>query len=322
MAWENLDEDIAAEFALFAGREDEIDDAYERRSSDRRQRAREGRRLEHGLVQRKKRARIALRLAAGCCAWCDEKRAPRSRRLCAAHLRRNYERDSPLKRQRGRQELAAGRCYNGCGRPIRKQTGGNASHKAKRPVLCEPCVAELRRRHDRKVADLAAAGMCASACGRPVRQRPARNGRMPRQCETCAALNTRAVQRAQKNKLAMGLCPCGQPIRKLGAPPRKRSPPVLCEVCAAKRRARHVRKPGQMPRDSLLVPAAPVRAHLLQLRSLGIAWRAMASVAGVSRASVQRVLDVTTLRVYARVAERILELEAVRCDESIVAAAA
>jgi hypothetical protein len=34
MAWVNLDEEIAEEFALFAGREDEIDDAYERRVRD------------------------------------------------------------------------------------------------------------------------------------------------------------------------------------------------------------------------------------------------------------------------------------------------
>jgi hypothetical protein len=58
------------------------------------------------------------------------------------------------------------------------------------------------------------------------------------------------------------------------------------------------------------------------LRSLGISWRAMAAVAGVSEGSVRRVVDFTTLRVSLRTAERIFELEAVLRQESVLAAAA
>jgi len=69
--------------------------------------------------------------------------------------------------------------------------------------------------------------------------------------------------------------------------------------------------------DMLLVPAAPARAHLLQLRSLGISLRAIARIAGLSADSLRRVLDVTTLHTRARTAERILELEAVLLDEPV-----
>lgn len=257
--------------------------------------------------------RIALRLAAGCCAKCDDKRAPNSRRLCVKHLAKKVELEGPRKRRKGLGEVAAGRCLNCCGRPIRKVS---AQRGGRRPVLCEQCLAAMQMRLCQKRAVQVAAGMCANACGRPVAQRPARNGRPPQTCAICATRNKESVRRSYRKKAAKGLCLCGQPTRKLESQTRKRKP-VLCETCTAKSRARHQAR-RNVPLDMLLVPAGPARAHLLQLRSLGIALRAMARVAGVCVDSLRRVLDVTTLHIRARTAERIFELEAVLREEPVL----
>jgi hypothetical protein len=59
------------------------------------------------------------------------------------------------------------------------------------------------------------------------------------------------------------------------------------------------------------LPVAPARAHLLQLRTLGIPWKAMAAVAEVSTLTVRRIVDGRALRLHPQTAERILELDAV-----------
>lgn len=257
---------------------------------------------------------MALRLAAGCCALCDDKRAPNSRRFCLHHRKKKTEREIQRRRRKALAEVAAGRCLNLCGRPIREHRDGSAHRKGRRPVLCEQCVTEMRKRLRQKRAEQVTAGMCANACGRPVAQRPARNGRMPQTCAICSARNTESVQRSYRKRAARGLCPCGQPTRKLEGQSRRRKP-VLCETCATKSRAIH--REQMVSLDMLLVPAAPARAHLLQLRSLGISLRAIARIAGLSADSLRRVLDVTTLHTRARTAERILELEAVLLDEPV-----
>jgi hypothetical protein len=319
MAWENLREDIAAEFEPFVHRRHEIDEAFEWIVSMRRQAAREARRLEDGLTARRRKTqpqtRIALRLAAGLCAMCDAKRAPNSRRLCVKHLKSHSKREIQRKRRKGLEEVAAGRCYALCGRPIREHSHGAAPRAGRRPVLCEHCLDMVLRRLYKKRADRVAAGMCANGCNRPIARRPAHRGKPPQTCAICAARSREYTRQRYKTKTAEGLCPCGQPTRKVESQTRKRKP-VWCETCAAKGRARHLAR-RKVPPGWLLVPAAPVRAHLLQLRSLGISLSAMARVAGVTLCTVRRMVDVRIPHLRARTAERLLELEAVLVEEPV-----
>jgi len=87
--WLDLEEDIADEFAPYAQRYNEIDDAYERVSSYRKKARQEDRRLRgespspRAQPHRKKtrndkqlRERLALLVLAGYCAKCKKKREP------------------------------------------------------------------------------------------------------------------------------------------------------------------------------------------------------------------------------------------------------
>jgi hypothetical protein len=233
--WLNLEEDIADEFAPYAQRYDEIDDAYERVSSHRKKARQEARRLQgkppsprtqphrnKTQCDKRWRERVALLVLAGYCAKCKKKREPsRSEHAthceeCAAELQRRVARKRA-------EHVAAGRCRRGCGRPLSKRR-----YRGKPSTLCEECSAKTNTRDERVLA-----GYCAKC---KKKREPSRSKRSMH-CEGCAAELRRRIARKQAEYVAAGRCRrgCGRPLSKRCY---RGKPSTLCEECSAKTNAR------------------------------------------------------------------------------------
>ena len=252
--WLHLEEDIAEEYAPLVSRPYEIEDALELAGARRRAARREQYRLSDGLSLKQEKARkealIELRLLAGCCARCSNKRAPGNKRLCAVHV--------ALEQERIQRRLRAGLCARCpkrraphskrfCTEHLKSEAAYQHGRAERiKATGGDPYVALKRHTKERREAEVEA-GRCRNLCGRKIRNAPLKPGpRPPVLCEPCAESTRMRGKRVGGTKQPLrdaaekaGLCRmlCGRKIRRAKLT-RSAKPPVYCDECARKQRDR------------------------------------------------------------------------------------
>ena len=224
MTWENLREDIAAEFEPFVYRYHEIDEALEWIRSKRLQAAWETRQFQDGLSEEAERSgatRVALRLAAGL-ALCATTSARRTAGGSASTTYKGTRSANVRRRLRRSQQVVATRSAGArsaslaMGQPFAAEASpycaSSASRQCGNGCPEEDVTRNLSRRHVRRVAWLRGLALCATTSEhRTAADSASSTSKARRNVKSCADAGKGLEEVAAGRCLYLS---CGRPIRK------------------------------------------------------------------------------------------------------------